>query len=50
MNISKLNTCLQVAMPADEQNSVPPFETVADETPFTSVNTKVLDSVYFGRR
>jgi len=37
-------------MPTEEENGIPPFETITDNTPFTSVNTKVLDSIYYGRR
>ena len=37
-------------MPTDETDGIPPFEKVTDVTPFTSVDTKVLDSIYFGRR
>uniref|UniRef100_H2Y542 Calx-beta domain-containing protein n=1 Tax=Ciona savignyi TaxID=51511 RepID=H2Y542_CIOSA len=54
INSSAIRFSWEVFMPSDEKGGTPPFETVTDSTPFTSVNTKVLDSIvlwgYFGRR
>ncbi|GAB1289869.1 Extracellular matrix organizing protein FRAS1 [Apodemus speciosus] len=40
----------EVAAPTDGNGARSPFETITDNTPFTSVNHKVLDSIYFSRR
>lgn len=37
----------EVAMPTDVHGARPPFVMVTDNTPFTSVDSKVLDSIYF---
>lgn len=37
----------EVAMPLDLDGSRPPFERVRDNTVFTNVNSKLLDSIYF---
>ncbi|XP_071953706.1 extracellular matrix organizing protein FRAS1-like [Antedon mediterranea] len=50
INISNIAYHWEVAMPTDVDGSRPPFERIVDHTPFTSPNTKVLDSVYFSRR
>nr|XP_026692904.1 extracellular matrix protein FRAS1 isoform X2 [Ciona intestinalis] len=50
INSSAIKFSWEVAMPTEQEGGSPPFETVTDSTPFTSVNTKVLDSIYFGRR
>ncbi|VCW99041.1 unnamed protein product [Gulo gulo] len=40
----------EVATPTDGNGARSPFETITDNTPFTSVNHMVLDSIYFSRR
>nr|CAB3247083.1 extracellular matrix protein FRAS1 [Phallusia mammillata] len=50
INASAIKFKWQVAVPTEEANGIPPFETITHNTPFTSVDTKVLDSIYFGRR
>ncbi|XP_032739045.1 extracellular matrix protein FRAS1 [Lontra canadensis] len=40
----------EVAAPTDGNGARSPFETITDNTPFTSVNHMVLDSIYFSRR
>nr|XP_039273813.1 extracellular matrix protein FRAS1-like [Styela clava] len=51
INASAIIFSWEVAMPTNiEGGGSQPFEKVQDETPFTSVNTKVLDSIYFARR
>ncbi|CAK8671603.1 unnamed protein product [Clavelina lepadiformis] len=50
INSTAIRFSWEVAMPTEEGQGVPPFETVTDTTPFTSVDRKVLDSIYFGRR
>ncbi|XP_033117888.1 extracellular matrix protein FRAS1-like [Anneissia japonica] len=50
INVSSIVFHWEVAMPTDVDGSRPPFERIVDHTPFTSPNSKVLDSVYFSRR
>uniref|UniRef100_S4RN57 Fraser extracellular matrix complex subunit 1 n=1 Tax=Petromyzon marinus TaxID=7757 RepID=S4RN57_PETMA len=50
INQSALYFSWEVSSPTDANGARSPFETVTDHTPFTSVNHKVLESVYFGRR
>ncbi|XP_023676521.2 extracellular matrix organizing protein FRAS1 isoform X1 [Paramormyrops kingsleyae] len=50
INQSSIHFSWEVAAPTDANGARSPFETVTDNTPFTSVNHKVLDSIYFSRR
>lgn len=50
INSSAIKFSWEVAMPTNVQGGNPPFERVKDNTPFTSVDKMVLDSIYFGRR
>ncbi|XP_064918597.1 extracellular matrix organizing protein FRAS1 isoform X3 [Columba livia] len=50
INQSAIQFSWEVATPTDGSGARSPFETITDNTPFTSVNHKVLDSIYFSRR
>ncbi|MGH0181185.1 UNVERIFIED_CONTAM: hypothetical protein FKN15_006840 [Acipenser sinensis] len=50
INQSSIRFSWEVAAPTDINGARSPFETVTDNTPYTSINHKVLDSVYFSRR
>uniref|UniRef100_A0A3P9GZH8 Fraser extracellular matrix complex subunit 1 n=1 Tax=Oryzias latipes TaxID=8090 RepID=A0A3P9GZH8_ORYLA len=50
INQTQLHFSWEVAAPTDTSGARSPFETVTDTTPYTSVNHKVLDSIYFSRR
>ncbi|NXU54362.1 FRAS1 protein, partial [Turnix velox] len=50
INQSSIQFSWEVATPTDGNGARSPFETITDNTPFTSVNHKVLDSIYFSRR
>ncbi|XP_064005810.1 extracellular matrix organizing protein FRAS1 [Pogoniulus pusillus] len=50
INQSSIQFSWEVATPTDGNGARSPFETITDSTPFTSVNHKVLDSIYFSRR
>ncbi|XP_062470145.1 extracellular matrix organizing protein FRAS1 [Pezoporus occidentalis] len=50
INQSSILFSWEVATPTDGNGARSPFETITDSTPFTSVNHKVLDSIYFSRR
>ncbi|XP_015220286.2 extracellular matrix organizing protein FRAS1 [Lepisosteus oculatus] len=50
INQSSVHFNWEVAAPTDSSGARSPFETVTDNTPYTSVNHKVLDSMYFSRR
>uniref|UniRef100_A0A4W3I1G5 Fraser extracellular matrix complex subunit 1 n=1 Tax=Callorhinchus milii TaxID=7868 RepID=A0A4W3I1G5_CALMI len=50
INQSSVRFSWEVAAPTDTSGARSPFETVTDNTPFTSVNHMVLDSIYFSRR
>ncbi|XP_062899606.1 extracellular matrix protein FRAS1 isoform X1 [Mobula hypostoma] len=50
INQSTIRFSWEVAAPTDTGGARSPFETVTDNTPFTSTNHVVLDSIYFSRR
>ncbi|CAH6883331.1 Fras1 [Phodopus roborovskii] len=50
VNQTSVQFSWEVAAPTDGNGARSPFETITDNTPFTSVNHKVLDSIYFSRR
>ncbi|XP_023814674.1 extracellular matrix protein FRAS1 isoform X2 [Oryzias latipes] len=50
INQTEVHFSWEVAAPTDTSGARSPFETVTDTTPYTSVNHKVLDSIYFSRR
>ncbi|KAJ7419121.1 hypothetical protein WISP_55751 [Willisornis vidua] len=50
INQSSIQFSWEVAAPTDGNGARSPFETITDNTPFTSVNHQVLDSIYFSRR
>ncbi|GAB0189453.1 extracellular matrix organizing protein FRAS1 [Grus japonensis] len=50
INQSSIRFSWEVATPTDGNGARSPFETITDNTPFTSVNHKVLDSIYFSQR
>uniref|UniRef100_A0ABM5GKG1 Extracellular matrix organizing protein FRAS1 n=1 Tax=Pogona vitticeps TaxID=103695 RepID=A0ABM5GKG1_9SAUR len=50
INQSSIQFNWEVATPTDGNGARSPFETITDNTPFTSVNHMVLDSIYFSRR
>ncbi|KAM7021681.1 LOW QUALITY PROTEIN: extracellular matrix organizing protein FRAS1 [Passerculus sandwichensis] len=50
INQSSIQFSWEVAAPTDGNGARSPFETITDNTPFTSVNHRVLDSIYFSRR
>ncbi|XP_053831515.1 extracellular matrix organizing protein FRAS1 [Vidua macroura] len=50
INQSSIQFSWEVAAPTDGNGARSPFETITDNTPFTSVNHMVLDSIYFSRR
>ncbi|NXD29010.1 FRAS1 protein, partial [Spelaeornis formosus] len=50
INQSSIQFSWEVAAPTDGSGARSPFETITDNTPFTSVNHRVLDSIYFSRR
>ncbi|XP_036384589.1 extracellular matrix protein FRAS1-like [Megalops cyprinoides] len=50
INQTSVRFSWEVAAPTDSSGFRSPFETVTDNTPFTSVNHMVLDSIYFSRR
>ncbi|XP_038647741.1 extracellular matrix protein FRAS1 [Scyliorhinus canicula] len=50
INQSTVRFSWEVATPTDTSGARSPFETVTDNTPFTSINHMVLDSIYFSRR
>ncbi|XP_060542993.1 extracellular matrix organizing protein FRAS1 [Pantherophis guttatus] len=50
INQSSIQFSWEVATPTDGNGARSPFETITDNTPFTSVNHMVLDSIYFSRR
>ncbi|XP_046872768.1 extracellular matrix protein FRAS1 isoform X2 [Hypomesus transpacificus] len=50
INQTSVHFSWEVAAPTDASGARSPFETVTDNTPFTSVNHMVLDSIYFSRR
>lgn len=50
VNQTSVQFSWEVAAPTDGNGARSPFETITDSTPFTSVNHKVLDSIYFSRR
>ncbi|KAM8864960.1 extracellular matrix organizing protein FRAS1 isoform 2-T3 [Synchiropus picturatus] len=50
INQTQVHFSWEVAAPTDTNGARSPFETVTDTTPYTSVNHKVLDSIYFSRR
>lgn len=47
INQSSVSYHWEVAMPTHDHSIRPPFVMVTDNTPFTSVDSKVLDSIYF---
>ncbi|KAM9446229.1 extracellular matrix organizing protein FRAS1 [Clarias gariepinus] len=50
INQTSVHFSWEVAAPTDSSGSRSPFETVTDNTPYTTVNHMVLDSIYFSRR
>uniref|UniRef100_A0A8C8RJR6 VWFC domain-containing protein n=1 Tax=Pelusios castaneus TaxID=367368 RepID=A0A8C8RJR6_9SAUR len=50
INQSSIQFSWEVASPTDGNGARSPFETITDNTPFTSINHMVLDSIYFSRR
>ncbi|KAI4572268.1 hypothetical protein MJT46_005336 [Ovis ammon polii x Ovis aries] len=50
INQTSVQFSWEVAAPTDGNGARSPFETITDNTPFTSVNHMVLDSIYFSRR
>ncbi|KAG7271527.1 hypothetical protein CRUP_007516 [Coryphaenoides rupestris] len=50
INQTQVHFSWEVATPTHSSGARSPFETVTDSTPYTSVNHKVLDSIYFSRR
>ncbi|XP_075401034.1 extracellular matrix organizing protein FRAS1 [Tenrec ecaudatus] len=50
INQTSVRFSWEVAAPTDGNGARSPFETVTDNTPFTSVSHMVLDSIYFSRR
>ncbi|XP_058403319.1 extracellular matrix organizing protein FRAS1 isoform X7 [Diceros bicornis minor] len=50
INQTSVQFSWEVATPTDGTGARSPFETITDNTPFTSVNNMVLDSIYFSRR
>ncbi|XP_057358347.1 extracellular matrix organizing protein FRAS1 isoform X1 [Manis pentadactyla] len=50
INQTSVQFSWEVASPTDGNGARSPFETITDNTPFTSVDHKVLDSIYFSRR
>ncbi|XP_064440740.1 extracellular matrix organizing protein FRAS1 isoform X1 [Mirounga angustirostris] len=50
INQTSVQFSWEVATPTDGNGARSPFETITDNTPFTSVNHMVLDSIYFSRR
>lgn len=50
INQTSVQFSWEVASPTDGNGARSPFETITDNTPFTSVNHMVLDSIYFSRR
>ncbi|XP_069782867.1 extracellular matrix organizing protein FRAS1 [Narcine bancroftii] len=50
INQSTIRFGWEVAAPTDASGARSPFETITDNTPFTSTNHMVLDSIYFSRR
>ncbi|KAL8206683.1 UNVERIFIED_CONTAM: Extracellular matrix protein fras1, partial [Gekko kuhli] len=50
INQSSIQFSWEVATPTDGNGARSPFETITDNTPFTSINHMVLDSIYFSRR
>ncbi|XP_062964839.1 extracellular matrix organizing protein FRAS1 isoform X1 [Cynocephalus volans] len=50
INQTSVQFSWEVAAPTDGNGARSPFETISDNTPFTSVNHMVLDSIYFSRR
>lgn len=50
INQSTVHFSWEVAAPTDSNGARSPFETITDNTPFTSVDQMVLDSIYFSRR
>ncbi|KAM9238088.1 extracellular matrix organizing protein FRAS1 [Dugong dugon] len=50
INQTSVQFSWEVAAPTDGIGARSPFETITDNTPFTSVNQMVLDSIYFSRR
>ncbi|TSN86075.1 Extracellular matrix protein FRAS1 [Bagarius yarrelli] len=50
INQTSIHFSWEVAAPTDSSGSRSPFETVTDNTPYTTVNHMVLDSIYFSRR
>ncbi|KAM5158784.1 extracellular matrix organizing protein FRAS1 [Callospermophilus lateralis] len=50
INQTSVQFSWEVAAPTDGNGARSPFETITDNTPFTSVSHMVLDSIYFSRR
>ncbi|XP_059921872.1 extracellular matrix protein FRAS1 isoform X2 [Gadus macrocephalus] len=50
INQTQVHFSWEVATPTHSSGARSPFETVTDSTPYTGVNHKVLDSIYFSRR
>uniref|UniRef100_A0A8C9Q481 Extracellular matrix organizing protein FRAS1 n=1 Tax=Spermophilus dauricus TaxID=99837 RepID=A0A8C9Q481_SPEDA len=50
INQTSVQFSWEVAAPTDGNGARSPFETITDNTPFTSINHMVLDSIYFSRR
>ncbi|XP_039614478.1 extracellular matrix protein FRAS1 isoform X1 [Polypterus senegalus] len=50
INQSSIHFSWEVAAPTDTSGARSPFETITDNTPYTSVNHMVLESIYFSRR
>lgn len=50
INATNIHYSWEVAMPTDTEGSRAPFERIVDDTPFTTANHKVLESIYFSRR
>ncbi|XP_030622204.1 extracellular matrix organizing protein FRAS1 [Chanos chanos] len=50
INQTSVHFSWEVAAPTDSSGARSPFETVTDNTPYTTVNHMVLDSIYFSRR
>uniref|UniRef100_A0A8B9K9Q3 Fraser extracellular matrix complex subunit 1 n=1 Tax=Astyanax mexicanus TaxID=7994 RepID=A0A8B9K9Q3_ASTMX len=50
INQTSIHFSWEVAAPTDTSGARSPFETVTDNTPYTTVNHMVLDSIYFSRR
>ncbi|XP_073898026.1 extracellular matrix organizing protein FRAS1 isoform X2 [Castor canadensis] len=50
INQTSVQFSWEVAAPTNGNGARSPFETITDNTPFTSVNHMVLDSIYFSRR